>query len=111
MYPNKANDSNLEKNINRFCERGQQEEFSTPVTLYDSITLAKNKYVLVELNAQLGVATLKKGISGDYKIDELGCGNRNFIEFVANNKEKNYVLFGGRNMSLQIAKVTFTLEG
>ena len=110
-FPVRADGSNLEEHIDRFYNRSYSVGYSNDIKLYDSIILGKNKYVLVEIDEKLGVVTLVQGIIGGYKIAGLDYGSGNFREWIADSKDKKYLIFGGRNTSLEIASITFTLEG
>ncbi len=110
-YPVQGDGSNLEEQLNQFYNRGHSVESANHIELYDFITVGKTKYVLLELNQQIGVATLVRGITGGYKIERLSTGDGNFKEWIADSGDKRYLFFGGRNIGSKIASITFTLEG
>ncbi len=114
-FPVKADESNLKECINAYYNRGYNINYSmnpqNNIKIYSSVALGKNKYILIEINEQLGRIILVKGMTGRYKIERLGYGGGNFEEGIVESKDKKYLLFGGRNIGLEIASVTFTLEG
>lgn len=103
--------SNLAECINDFYNRGYSIKYSNDIKLYDSVVLEKKQYILIELNGQLGRVVLVQGITGRYKINELGYGGGNFTEEIVDSNGKKYMLFGGRNTNLEISRITYTLEG
>lgn len=110
-FPVKEDRSNLAECINDFSNRGYSIKYSNDIELYDSVVLGKKQYILIELDGQLGSVILIRGITGRYKIDRLSYGSGNFTEEVVDSNSKKYMLFGGRNTSLEISKITYTLDG
>ena len=110
-FPIEADCSNLEECIKNFYNRGYSVEYSPTIKIHDSVTLGKNKYILIEINEDLGHVVLVQSITGRYKIDRLGYGSGNFREGIIESEGKKYLLYGGRNTNLEIASIIFTLDG
>lgn len=109
-FPVKEDCGNLTECINDFSNRGYSIAYSNDIKLYDSVVLGEKQYILIELNGQLGRVVLVHGIIGRYRIDELGYGSGNFREEIVESNGKKYLLFGGKNTSLELSNITFTLE-
>lgn len=111
-FPIKADNSNLEECISSRLNKGYTSgiEFSNSIKMYDSISVGNKKYILVEINQQLGIIGLTQGIGERYKIIRMGYGTGNFKEEIIESNNKKYLIFGGRNISLAIAKISFILN-
>lgn len=58
----------------------------------------------------LGYVKLERNILGRYKIVRLGYGGGSFRDGVVRSGEKAYYLFGGRDVTGRIAKITMNAE-
>lgn len=81
------------------------------IKIHDSVTIGKIKYVLIEIDEDLGSVVLSQSITGRYKIDRLSYGGGNFREQIIESEGEKYLLYGGRNTNLEIASIVFTLDG
>ena len=59
----------------------------------------------------LGYVKLERNFLGRYKIVRLGYGGGSFRDGVVRSGEKAYYLFGGRDVTGRIAKITMTQNG
>lgn len=109
-FPVKEDCSNLTECINDFSNRGYSIAYSNDIRLYDSVVLGKKQYTLIELNGQLGRVVLVHGMTGRYRIDELSYGSGNFRVEIVDSNGKKHLLLGGRNTSLELSNIAFTLE-
>ncbi len=110
-FPIEADCSNLEERIKDFYNRGYSVEYSPTIKIHNSVTLGNSKYLLIEIDEDLGSVVLAQSVTGRYKIERLGYGSGNFREEIIESEGKKYLLYGGRNTSLEIASITFTLDG
>lgn len=112
-FPVKADNSNFKECINSRLNKGYTSgiEFSNSIKLYDSISIGNKKYILVEINQQLGIVGLTQGIGERYRIIRMSYGTGNFKEEIIESNNKKYLIFGGRNIGLAIEKIGFILKG
>lgn len=111
-YPIELNVVTLPENIKEYYNLGKNVEDSPTIVLYsDSVGIGKKEYYLVEIGEKFGSVTLEKGLIGRYKFTHLSCGDGNFIDGIIENKGKKYLMFGGRDMTSQIYKITVLIEG
>lgn len=108
-----GDNSNLAEHTNQFLNRSMnhsQTVIQHSIKLYDSVTIGTKKYVLTEIDQQIGVIRLTKGLSGRYQIESVGYGGGNFTEEIVEISGGRYLLFGGRNVGSAIDKITFELD-
>ena len=112
-FPVEAGGGNLAACIAAFYDQnqGRSTALSPRVTLYESVTLGRQTYVRMALNEQEGVAVLKQGLTGRYRIERLHDGSTAFYSELVEDGGKKYVLLCGRNPGAAFAGMTFTLEG
>ncbi len=110
-FPIEADLANLEEYIKDFYNRGYSVEYSPVIKIHDSVILGKRKYMLIEIDEDIGNVVLEQSITGRFKIERLGYGDSNFRDGIIESEGKKYLLYGGRNTSLEIASITFTLDG
>ena len=89
-----------------------------PATLPDHICdfyveLENTVWYLMEIgdDIDLGYVKLERNILGRYKIVRLGYGGGSFRDGVVRSGEKAYYLFGGRDVTGRIARITMTQNG
>jgi len=112
-YSIKLNVDTLPKHIQNFYNRGRGAARSPEVTLFDNVGIGNKEYYLLEIgeNLDFGRVVLEKGLNGRYKITNLGYGGGNFLDGIVEDGGKKYFLFGGRDSTAQIAKITVLIEG
>ena len=84
-----------------------------PDHIYDSVELENTVWYLMEIgeDIDLGYVKLERNFLGRYKIVHLGYGGRSFRDGVVRSGEKAYYLFGGRDVTGRIARITMTQNG
>lgn len=110
-YPVRADNSNLAEYTDHFLNIGNAHPWENSIHLYGSITIGDRKWVLAEINGQLGELRLTKGINGRYRIRSVGYGGGNFREEIIEEGGRKYFLMGGRNSVFGIRRVTVSVEG
>jgi len=110
-FPVEADCSNLERLIKDYYNRGYSSEYSPNIKIHDSVTIGKSKYVLIEIDEDLGSVVLSQSIIGRYKINRMGYGSANLRDQIIESKGEKYLLYGGRNTNMEIASIVFTLDG
>lgn len=110
-YPIEPDLSNLDESITDFYNRGYRMPHSPMIQVYDSVTFGKKKVLLIEINEDLGRVLLTENLLGRYKIEKLGYGGGDFRSGTMMYDGKKYLLFGGRNTSMEITDMAFTLSG
>lgn len=81
------------------------------VELYSWVHLGHNVYYLMELDGQLGYATLSRGLNGGYRLDSIHHGTGDFREGIIVDRENKYLLMAGKNSEPRIAKITAEMDG
>lgn len=110
-YPIQLNRVTLPEHIKDYYNRGRSAAHSPAVLVYDGVSIGKEEYYLIELDGALGSVSLKQGLNGRYKFTRLGCGGGSFLDGIIENDGKKYLLFGGRDPSAQIARITVLMNG
>lgn len=89
---------------------GGRQEYYPTVELYSWVRLGHNVYYLMELDGQLGYATLNRGLTGGYKLDSIHHGTGDFREGIIVDSGTKYLLMAGRNNEPRIAKITAAMD-
>jgi len=112
-YPIEQNMVTLPRHIQNFYNRGRSVAQSPAIALFDGVGIGNRQYFLLEIgeNQDLGRVVLEKGLNGRYKITNLGYGGGNFLDGIVEDSGKKYFLFGGRDNTAQIAKISVLIEG
>lgn len=103
----------LPDHICDFYNIGRPKPLSPSIRVYDSVELENTVWYLMEIgeDIDLGYVKLERNILGRYKIVRLGYGGGSFRDGVVRSGEKAYYLFGGRDVTGRIAKITMTQNG
>lgn len=113
-YRVQADDRNLAYEVNLWLNRDADGTSPSPqyrVTIYNSIDFGAERYVLMEVNGQLGEIHLVRGLNGKFKIAGTSYGSGNFRDRIVEQSGRTYLLFGGRNAVFGIDRMLFTLGG
>lgn len=103
----------LPDHICDFYNIGRPQPLSPSIRVYDSVELENTVWYLMEIgeDIDLGYVKLERNFLGRYKIVRLGYGGGSFCDGVVHSGEKAYYLFGGRDVTGRIAKITMTQNG
>ena len=103
----------LPDHICDFYNIGRPQPLSPSIRVYDSVELENTVWYLMEIgeDIDLGYVKLERNILGRYKIVHLGYGGGSFRDGVVRSGEKAYYLFGGRDVTGRIARITMTQNG
>ena len=110
-YPVLADNSNLAEYADRFLQRGDTLRTSERIALYGSVTVGGQKFVLAEINGQLGRIKLAQGPGGTYRISQIGYGGGNFRTDTAQENGRVFLIIGGRNQFFGIRKIEVDVNG
>lgn len=107
-YPIQPDHSNLQEEVTWWVNRGGA--VYGDVVLHDYLELGDERYVLMEIGDDLGMAYLKKGMNGNYRMNGSyhGGGNFNFEEVEEDGQR--YIMVNGRNAYFGIEELTFELD-
>ena len=102
----------LPDHICDFYNIGRPQPLSPSIRVYDSVELENTVWYLIEIgeDIDLGYVKLERNILSRYKIVRLGGGG-SFRDGVVRSGEKAYYLFGGRDVTGRIARITMTQNG
>jgi len=109
-YPIDASLSDLPEHIKAFYNRGYKHEYDPSIQLYDRVDLGDRIFYLLEIDLDLGYVSLEQGPTGRYKIARLGYGTGSFRYDILEHDGTNYLLFGGRDVTTQISKISIDLK-
>ena len=103
----------LPDHICDFYSIGMPKRLSPSVHVYDGVELENTTWYLMEIgeDMDLGYVKLERNFLGRYKIVRLSYGGGSFYDGVVFSGEKAYYLFGGREVTGRIAKITMTQNG
>ena len=103
----------LPDHICDFYSIGMPKRLSPSVHVYDGVELENTTWYLMEIgeDMDLGYVKLERNFLGRYKIVRLSYGGGSFYDGVVFSGEKAYYLFGGRDVTGRIAKITMTQNG
>lgn len=110
-YPIRLNRETLPNHIEEHYSQSHNLKTPPTVKLYDGISMGQKEYFLIELGEDLGSVTLEKGLNGRYRFTHLGYGDGNFLDGIVESGGRKYLLFGGREISSQIFKITVLING
>lgn len=110
-YPIELNRVSLPGYIQDFYNRGYSVRQSPVIVLYDGVSIGNREYYLLEIGEDLGYVALERGAFGRYKIEHLGYGGGNFRDGIIEHGGKKYLLFGGRDVTAQIARIFVSIDG
>ena len=101
-YPVEADHSNLKEYVETFLNRGNDLPLNYEVELFDTYTVSRETYVLMELHDgrnsdQLGYVRLERGLNGRYQIAGTHYGTGNYWEKIVRQDGEAVLLIGGRN--------------
>lgn len=114
IYRVKPDNSNLAQQVNLWLNRTQSGTIPYPqndITIYDYIDLGPERYVQMEVNGQLGLIQLLRGLTKNYKIEVTSRGGGNFKDWIVEQDGSRYLLLMGRNAVFGIERMTFTVDG
>ena len=109
-YPVEEDLENLPHYVNHALNRGNKNQFDYQIRLYDSAAVGNERYVLVEIDRQLGFVRLERGLNDRYRVAGIGYGGGNFREAVVESEGEKALLFAGRNAVWGIAEAEFSLD-
>ena len=91
---------------------GMPKRLSPSVHVYDGVELENTTWYLMEIgeDIDMGYVKLERNFLGRYKIVRLSYGG-SLYDGVVLRGEKAYYLFGGRDVTGRIAKITMTQNG
>lgn len=110
-YPIKLNLATLPKEIAAFHNRESEDWDPSEITVYGGVSVGDREYYLMEMGEYLGSVTLRRGLTGRYKIESLRYGDGGFRDAVVESGGKKYLLVGGRCLTARIAGITVSIDG
>ena len=115
-YCIKPDNSGLHAQVNSWLSRGETPR-QHEVILFDTIDIGWERYTLAQLDGQLSILRLRKGLTGNYKLESFSRGTAAFRDEIVFydppfSKESAYFyLLGGYNPDGRIAGIHITMEG
>ncbi len=115
-YCIKPDNTGLYAEVNSWLSRGEAPR-QHEVLLYDTIDIGWDRYTLAQLDGQLSILRLRKGITGNYKLDSFSSGTAAFRDEVVfydppfSKESAHFYLLGGYNPDGRIAGILVTLGG
>lgn len=110
-YPIKLNWATLPNDIADYYSQYHHDQPNPSIALYSGVEIGRKAYYLIGIGEDLGAVTLEKGITGRYKFTHLSYGSGNFLDGITEDSGRKYVLFGGRDSTAQISRITVRIGG
>ena len=110
-YPIKLNMATLPEEIAAFHNRESEDWDPSEITVYGGVSVGDREYYLMEMGEYLGSVTLKRSLTGRYKIESLRYGDGGFRDAIVESGGKKYLLVGGRYLTARIARITVSIDG
>ena len=109
-YPIKLNMVTLPEYIREFSNRGYSVERTTQVDIHSGVAIGNREYYLVDLDGDFGYVLLERGLSGRYKILNLGSSGGAFRKGVVEVDGEKYLLFAGRDVGGVIDRIEVVID-
>ena len=87
-YPIKLNMATLPEEIAAFHNRESEDWDPSEITVYGGVSVGDREYYLMEMGEYLGSVTLKRSLTGRYKIESLRYGDGGFRDAIVERREK-----------------------
>lgn len=110
-YPIELNMATLPEEIAAFHNRESEDWDPSEITVYDGVALGNREYYLMEMRECLGSATLKRSLTGRYRIEYLRYGDGGLRDAIVESGGKKYLLLGGRDLAAQVARIAVSIDG
>lgn len=110
-YPIERNMVTLPGEIAAFHNRESEDWDPSEITVYGGVSVGDREYYLMEIGEYLGSVTLRRGLTGRYKIEYLRYGDGGLRNAIVESGAKKYLLVGGRDLTTQIARITVSMDG
>lgn len=110
-YPIELNMATLPEEIAAFHNRESEDWDPSEITVYGGVSVGDREYYLMEMGEYLGSVTLKRSLTGRYKIESLRYGDGGFRDAIVESGGKKYLLVGGRYLTARIARITVSIDG
>ena len=110
-YPVELNMVTLPKEIVAFHNRESEDWDPSEITVYGGVSVGDREYYLMEIGEYLGSVTLRRSLTGRYKIEYLRYGDGGFRNAIVESEGKKYLLLGGRDVTARIAGIAVSIDG
>ena len=110
-YPVELNMVTLPKEIVAFHNRESEDLDPSEITVYGGVSVGDREYYLLEIGEYLGSVTLRRSLTGRYKIEYLRYGDGGFRNAIVESEGKKYLLLGGRDLTARIAGIAVSIDG
>lgn len=110
-YPIELNLATLPEEIAAFHNRESEDWDPSEITVYGGVSVGDREYYLLEMGEYLGSVTLRRSLTGRYRIEYLRYGDGGFRNAVVESGGKKYLLVGGRYLTARIARITVSIDG
>lgn len=110
-YPIELNMAKLPEQIAAFHNRESEDWDASEITVYGGVSVGDREYYLMEMGEYLGSVTLRRSLTGRYKIEYLRYGGGGLRKGIVESGGKKYLLVGGRDLTARIARITVSMDG
>lgn len=110
-YPIELNLVTLPEEIAAFHNRESEDWDPSEITVYGGVSVGNREYYLMETGEDLGSVTLRRSLTGRYKIEYLRYGDGGLRNAIMESGGKKYLLLGGRDLAARIARITVAIDG
>ncbi|MBR2491375.1 MAG: hypothetical protein IKB65_07835 [Ruminiclostridium sp.] len=109
-YPIQPDQSNLLEEVTWWVNRGYDQPVLEDIALHDYVELGEYRYVLIDVEDQLGMAYLEQGPNGNYRMAGSSYGGGNFHFEELEHDGVRFVLIGGKNEYFGIDSIEFEMD-
>lgn len=110
-YPMELNLATLPEEVASFLNRESEDWDPSEITVYGGVSVGDREYYLMEMGEYLGSVTLKRSLTGRYRIESLRYGDGGLRNAIVESGGKKYLLLGGRDPAARIAGITVAIDG
>lgn len=101
--------TNLTEQTQQFLRHGQEAWAPYDIRQYGTVELGNRAFGVVEIDGQLGLVHMTRGLNGKYQIDSVSRGGGSFRQELADIGEETWAILAGRNRFFGIREMTFSL--
>lgn len=107
-YTINDNEVVLKGELEKFINRGSSVTKS--VDIKKILDIENRRYVLFEVNNELGEAELGRGFNGKYKILSTGYGTKHFRYSIKDIRNSKYFIVLGENYDMKISYINISID-
>lgn len=109
QYPVDGEFTNLVEHTQQFLRRDQGTWVPYDIRQYETVQLGDRAFTMAEIDGQLGLVRMTRGLNGKYQIDSVSRSGGTFRQELVDIGEETWAILAGRNRFFGIREMTFFL--